>query len=175
VNIIEKISHDNLYEVKLYKEGVFWVAYEQSAYHIWQQKGYKATKKMVKTLGQEIVSVGFPQSSYETLKNTVTSILEKDDPYFKIFSLDKAIDMEAFRLWKTNLPPAGERISPKLGKTGTGNSPDIFELYIPDEPEMEELSKKDEICRKLRDFPLENKTPMECMNFLSELKKIFYL
>ena len=174
MNIIEKISHDNLYEVKLYKEGVFWVAYEQSAYHIWQRKGYKATKKMVKTLGQEIVSVGFPQSSYEALKNTMTSIPEKDDSYFKVFSLDTAIDMEAFLLWKVNLPLASEQISPKTGKTGTGNTPDIFELYIPDEPDKEELSRKNEICRKLRDFPLENKTPMECMIFLSELKKIFY-
>ncbi|GHT64926.1 hypothetical protein FACS189451_12640 [Bacteroidia bacterium] len=100
MTITEKIPHSSLVEVKFYKEGVFWVAYEQSAYHIHQQKGYRATKKLVKILGQETVSIGFPQSSYETYLKTTTSVLEQDEPCIKVFSLDQAIDMAAFRQWK---------------------------------------------------------------------------
>jgi hypothetical protein len=32
--IIEKMEHTSLYEVKWYMEGLFWVAYEQSAYFV---------------------------------------------------------------------------------------------------------------------------------------------
>jgi hypothetical protein len=54
------------------------------------------------------------------------------------------------------------------------NIPDVFELYTPEELEVKEPSQKNEIYHKLYDFPLENKTPMECMVFLSEIKKICY-
>lgn len=174
MNIVEKISHVNPNEVKLYKEGVFWVAYEQSAYYVWQKKGYKATRKMVKMLGQEIVSIGFPQSSYETFQHSITAVLEKDEPYFKIFSLEKAIDADAFQRWKAALPFTRELISSQKVKAGTEDTADFLYLFEPEKCAKEELSGRDEICQKLRDFPLESKTPVECMLFLSELKKIVY-
>jgi hypothetical protein len=163
MNITEKIFHDNHYEIKLYKEGVFWIAYEQSAYYIWQKKGYKATKKLIKTLGKEIVSVGFPQSSCELLMTTITLVLEKDETHFKVFSLDEAIDTEAFLRWKAALPLAHERQAASV-------KPQV--IPVAEKCEAEEPSGKDTFFQKLRDFPLENKTPMECMMFLSELKKI---
>jgi len=48
MTISEKREHADAYEVKLYREGVFWVAYEQNAYYCGQQKGYKPTKKWIK-------------------------------------------------------------------------------------------------------------------------------
>ena len=166
MTITEKILHDNANEIKLYKEGIFWVAYEQSAYYIWQKKGYKATKKLIKTLGQEIMSVGFPQSSYETFTHTFDPVLEKDEAYFKIFSLDKAIDMDAFQQWKAHMP--GRDVARRIS-----TAPAMTEI-VPEQLEMQESSKENRIYQKLYDFPLENKTPMECMVFLSEIKKICY-
>ena len=61
MRVFEKIAHKNLHEVKIYREGVFWVAYEQSAYYFWKLKGYKPTKRFVKVVGMEVVSVGFPK------------------------------------------------------------------------------------------------------------------
>ena len=58
--IANKILHPSSKHILLYKEGVFWVAYEQSAYYIAQYKGYKPTKKYFKNINQTIVSVGFP-------------------------------------------------------------------------------------------------------------------
>ena len=179
MTITEKFPHANPNEIRLYKEGIFWVAYEQSAYYVWQKKGYKATKKMIKTLGKEIVSVGFPPSSYKTFKHTINTVLEKDEEYFKVFSLDKAIDMEAFQRWKDNLP-----LTPSKGGGDERNnlyseSPSQMAgicLYTPSPPPLEGVGGRleNEIFYKLYDFPLENKTPMECMVFLSEIKKICY-
>ena len=191
MTITEKIPHANPNEIKLYKEGIFWVAYEQSAYYIWQKKGYRATKKMVKTLGKEIVSVGFPQSSYETFTHTINPVLEKDEEYLKVFSVDKAIDMEAFRQWKENLPlaltrhcegearsnpePHPQPLSTRRGEPACSTQSGVY-------PEVSPLSLwrgaggevENEIYQKLYNFPIENKTPMECVVFLSEIKKICY-
>jgi hypothetical protein len=49
-SINEKIVHSSLCSVNLYKEGIFWTAYEQSAYYVWQLKGYKPTKKRYKKM-----------------------------------------------------------------------------------------------------------------------------
>ena len=60
ITISEKIIHTSWYQVKLYKQGMFWVGYEQSAYYIWQLKGFKPTKKWLKNIKSEVVQVGFP-------------------------------------------------------------------------------------------------------------------
>jgi hypothetical protein len=59
--ISDKIRHSCAQEVNWYKEGLFWVAYEQSAYFVWRLKGYKPTKKYVKKVQGEVVAVGFPE------------------------------------------------------------------------------------------------------------------
>ena len=51
-------------EIHLWKEGVFWVAYEQSAYAVWLLKKYRPTRKFIKSAGMEVVCIGFPQSAW---------------------------------------------------------------------------------------------------------------
>ncbi|MCM1302261.1 MAG: hypothetical protein NC250_00505 [Alistipes senegalensis] len=53
---------DNFDRVVLYREGLFWKAYERSAYVLCTQvRAFKPTRKILKTLaGGDIVSVGFP-------------------------------------------------------------------------------------------------------------------
>jgi len=53
-SINEKIVHSSLCSVNLYKEGVFWTAYEQSAYYVWLLKGYKPSKKRYKKMNKEV-------------------------------------------------------------------------------------------------------------------------
>ena len=45
----------------LFLEGKFWKAYEQSAYALTKLYGFKPSKRFVKLVGEEIISVGFPQ------------------------------------------------------------------------------------------------------------------
>jgi hypothetical protein len=47
--IATKIKHPSTNHLLVFKEGVFWVAYEQSAYYIAQLKKYKPTKKYLKS------------------------------------------------------------------------------------------------------------------------------
>ena len=42
----DKIIHETTTQIKLYKQGVFWVAHEQSAFFIAMQKEYKPPKKI---------------------------------------------------------------------------------------------------------------------------------
>ena len=47
--------------VVMFLEGKFWKAYEQSAYTLTKLYNFKPTKRFVKLVGEEIISVGFPQ------------------------------------------------------------------------------------------------------------------
>ena len=60
ITISKKILHTSLHQVKLYKQGMFWVAYQQSAYYIWQQKGYLPIKNCLKSVALKVVQTGFP-------------------------------------------------------------------------------------------------------------------
>lgn len=80
ITISEKIIHTSLHQVKLYKQGMFWVGYEQSAYYIWQIKGYKPTKKFVKSVAVEVVQIGF--TKLEGLLNGATlKIVIKEEKF----------------------------------------------------------------------------------------------
>lgn len=59
----EKIERECPTHIHLYREGIFWKLYNQSAFHFSQLiKPYQVKKKYMKTLNMEIVSIGFPQS-----------------------------------------------------------------------------------------------------------------
>jgi hypothetical protein len=103
MGISEKIIHPDAFHVHLYKEGVFWIAYEQSAYYFWLMKGYKPTKKFVKAIKKEIVSIGFPQSALPANINS-NCLMEKDAINLKTFLLEESIDEDAFEQWKMQVP-----------------------------------------------------------------------
>ena len=138
MTIFEKITQSkDLQKVYLYKEGVFWIAYEQSAYLVSQVKALKPTKKFVKTIGQEVVSVGFPDTA---LANVLLSfrLISQSDTHV-VAESSQAIELSAFEAWKSELPlRTAENV--------------ISELPI---------------LKKLRIFSLADKTPIECMFFLS--------
>jgi hypothetical protein len=147
MEISEKIVHSDTFHVNIYKEGVFWVAYEHSAYYFWLTKGYRPAKKFIKKIKKEIVSVGFPQKALHIDSNC---LMERDEDYLKTFLLKESIDLEAFEEWKM-----------KLGSTTKDStSPPRCNLY-----------SESVLIEQILSFPLADKTPMECMLFLSELKK----
>jgi hypothetical protein len=147
MEISEKIAHSDTFHVTIYKEGVFWIAYEHSAYYFWLTKGYRPTKKFVKKIKKEIVSVGFPQKALHIDSNCP---MERDEDHLKTFLLKEPIDSEAFEEWKM-----------KLNSTAKDTvRTSLCSLY----PESV-------LIEQILSFPLADKTPMECMLFLSELKK----
>ena len=185
MNISEKISHANPKEVNLYHEGIFWVAYEQSAYYFWMLKGYTPTKRYVKVLGTDIVSVGFPGSSLEEItgfrytvvkggfslsqclheeeRSTPVSLALNDNHL--VFELEQNIDEEEFLKWKEGLELKNSRAHkfPRHHIPGSFSSSAVshYEDLLP------------EILGQIKNFDISHKTPMECMFFLAELKKQF--
>ena len=63
----------NTDRIILYREGLFWKAYERSAFAVCTQiRPFKPTKRSLKTLGGgELISIGFPSSN----KNPVSLFL----------------------------------------------------------------------------------------------------
>ena len=143
--IANKILHPSSKHILLYKEGVFWVAYEQSAYYIAQYKGYKPTKKYFKNINQTIVSVGFPNIDAllnEIEQNNSIQSIKKTDTTIEIL-LQKSVNITDVELWKENI----------LQKN------------------QEKPTSKASIEQLVKAFPLANKTPMEAFLFIKELQE----
>lgn len=135
--------------VHLYREGLFWKAYEYSAYRfIFGINRFKASKKYVKTVAEEVVSIGFPVTSlgkFSELFDIVTSS-EK-----QMTIVPKNIHSEvSFEDWKASVISNEAKL-----KTEDKHADDDFAKCIIDE---------------INHFNLESKTPMECMMWLSQLK-----
>jgi hypothetical protein len=145
-SISDKVQHPTMQHLFVYKEGVFWVAYEQSAYYIWQMKGYKPTKKYYKIIKNSAVSVGFPNVDVvlnELIKNNCISEVNKTDTTIEML-LKEPINKITFEVWKQNL---SENVNLKLNSKGS----------------IEGLVKA---------FPLAQKTPMEAFLFIKEMQEL---
>ena len=157
MTINEKIQYENGEWVHLWKEGVFWVAYEQSAYLVSQVKKLKPTRKYVKAAGMEVVSVGFPGSVLEGIVSPPVEtghalslqITERTETHL-ILQSTQQIDNEEFVVWKN----------------GIGIESGV---YRNEARPVSALSSG--VLDQIRNFDLSNATPIACMMFLSEIKK----
>lgn len=193
----ENRNTDRIY---LHLEGIFWKAYERSAFaFIHRISRYKASKRFVKYLDAKVVSLGFPDASRPKVLGDRPLLSGSDD----MLVLDAgAIDAEEYGRWKEALP----LIMPRLALSATPNpQPSYGAVYdglprrgaipVPDvesvprratlvepartsEPiaakkgaDESELSIGEAVLRDLRNFSVENATPLECLLFVSSLKK----
>ncbi len=141
-------ERENRTKIYLYKEGIFFKAYEQSAFAFaTQRRDYMPKAKMVKSINQKIVSLGFPQSALNKYLDRVVKREEKT----VVLECDP-IDVDRFQEWKQKIP---------------------FEIEKPQPTEsiQSENSQMKRIFERIRTFPIETKSPMECMLFVSEIKK----
>lgn len=151
MTISEKLAHTSMAEVLFYKEGVFWVAYEQSAYYVWLQKSYKATRKYMKCLNADVVSIGFPENALKSFESEALTRLA-GNPNICVLHLDSPIDEQAFTEWRRQVP--------------------LHETVVrtPKEEDKAIRNTDSNIMEMLRQFPLDRRTPIECMQFVSEMK-----
>ena len=74
------IEQENTRYINLYLEGTFYKAYEQSAFAFSTRvKAYNVLRKESKTLGRDILYIGFPQSTLDKVlsKHMFTRVDEK--------------------------------------------------------------------------------------------------
>lgn len=143
-----KSESENIGTIILYREGMFWKAYEHSAWFICTfVRPLKASKKRIKMLGDtELVSVGFPCTSLETIMNGLVLVSSSEEELCYA-SADK-FDPDLFNEWKASLPVKERQSFPEQGKSADG------------------------ILEKIRMFNVASSTPIECMMFVAELQSM---
>lgn len=189
----------NTDKIYLHLEGIFWKAYERSAFaFIHRISRYKASKRFVKYLDAKVVSLGFPDASRSKVLGDRPLLSESDD----MLVLDGgSIDAEEYGHWKDALPlivpkPASPAnpAPPAYGTVYGGTArqmaipvPDVesvprrVTVVAPEPPEAgaaparsagaADSSVYEAVLRDLRNFSVENATPLECLLFVSSLKK----
>jgi hypothetical protein len=147
VSEILDFEKSNTQKVYLIKEGIFWRAYEVSAFiftrHI---KPFKLLKKLFKCVKQNIVYIGFPVGS---LKSILEIVIEKGFNYEKIS--EEMIILDGF----SEVYDFEEKKSEILMKLNS----------------LEKNVSESDIIRKIKNYPIANKSPLEAMSFVAEIQK----
>lgn len=141
----------NLEEIRLHREGIFWRAYERSAFMLTTQvRQLKVLTRTVKAAGNATVAyVGFPTASYHSFAAGLEELSKSEEQV--VLRGKCRIDEADYQKWKTSLA------APTACNAPHGD----------DTP----LSRNDIIAARVLAFDLANHTPMDCMMFISELQR----
>ena len=171
---ILEIENTNNSHIHLFKEGLFLKAYQRSAYLFnTTVKPFKTIPKYFKGVQQHLVLLGFPSGGLDNLFPQA-NVKQVEEGYY-VVSLNPetvAFDVEKYNEWFLLVEQqyAKEQERMKEKEREKEKEATLFSQPNPVpvvENEMSESSVRDKIMR----FPLEQSTPIECMLFLSELRR----
>lgn len=140
--------------IRLVKSGEFYRAYNHSAW-LFQCciAEHKVMRKFIKALGADIYYVGFPEKSL--FNNIGERKSAKTDYGFDIaLSEDEIPDEEGYETWKSTVD------------TAPSSKGDYNSLALSG------AEAEREVIRRLREFPLESRSMVDCAVFLSDLRKL---
>lgn len=145
--------------IRLYAEGIFYKAYERSAWVACRVlHPFMVKKRAVRKVGQEVVSIGFPKTSLAKWAGTRRVEHVGDDCVVIYMNDDEALPYGAdeYEAWKAGI--------------------DLAVKEAVNEPEVQQATAvgtmEAEVCEAIRRFPIESKNPIECMLFVAELKRM---
>ena len=141
----------------LFKEGLFYKCYNEDAMvFVNRVKNYKVSSKFVKSIGAEVLSLGFPASETDKEHLTLQSISEaieatvyKEKPYGIVFSLKMDIKQNFLEYFE------------EIQKSKNIVAETLLEYNT---------TPKDLIVKMIQEFDLANSTPMQGLAFIQELK-----
>ncbi len=150
ISKILDIERNNVDSINLFKEGIFWRCYEYSAWQFVRNiRLYRVFRKYVKSVKQDIVYLGFPESVLEAILNEI-----KEGGYMVICN-DQEIVIKGYQL--------SEGFEHWKGR-----------IEISNDKEKSSENKQSEIIRRIREYPIITKTPVEAFNFLAAIQKEIY-
>lgn len=154
---ILETERENKDKIYLYREGLFYKAYERSAY-LWVHKvcGYEVKCRYVKVVNKHVASIGFPHSA---LKTKISGYKSVDFPQGVIVTAVGEVSSEDFDRWKRSL----------VDKETT-ERPD--ECREPEPAYRAAVNDYHEVIDELRRFPIETSSPIDCMMLVSRLKQM---
>ena len=168
-DILEKENNrgGNLSDIYLFVEGMFYRAYERSAWLCCRYVNeFKVTRRDMKNSDDSVVFIGFPVSSLSKFVPQGVAVEQSEGYALLHLPLenhpelsDTAAADEAFANWKNAVPNAST-VAKK-----TSLQKDL--KHMPDG----EPRRMSEIMLSIMAFPVEQKTPMECMMFVADIKQ----
>lgn len=179
----KRITIQELYEIRFYKEGLWWKAWEWSVYLYFnffsdvleERYGKKVLnllkKETVQNKEGNIVIVGFPIEAFDNyLTNSEDfCVLEEDDEI--VFDLSKDVSIKEMIDSKINLDNYEEiLVDWKDGQPFT----DVSEKVKKKKEYKGNIcvgSIYEDVIEKILNYPIENKTLLENTQFLAELKE----
>ncbi len=145
MTILDKITlqQQDTTKIFLFKEGVFYKAYNEGVFLL-KDKNYKVAIKHIKSIENEVLSIGFPISVLEKLKEN-----RQPEEYDNYCSLQSNIvfSLLLYEEWYQN---------------------QIANIKREDSKYLEEYTLKDTI----KNYPLANKTPIEVFIWVAKLQKL---
>lgn len=150
---VVKLEEENDSKIFLIKEGLFFRAYEHSAWMFYLYvKQFKPIKRSLKVIGgRSVVSLGFPADMLDSILNGFT--YEAKNSKLTELYIDKPFNKRAFEEWKDSISLIGN----EFGKSG-------------DKTDKIDKEDKDMMIQKIVEFDLLTSTPLDCFNFINDLK-----
>lgn len=97
--ILQEERNRNEKQLVLFLEGKFWKAYECSAFVLTKLYNFKPSKRFIKLVGEEVISVGFPN---EQLKKYLPKAVVEPSGKMCRAVVNVAQSQEAFEQWKAS-------------------------------------------------------------------------
>lgn len=145
-------SEAPLNTIRLVKSGGFYRAYNHSAW-LFQNciTQYKVIRKFIKSLDDNIYYIGFPEKNlFDNIGKRETT---KTDYGFDILLCeDELPDEDGYETWKLSVETVESSKSDYYSLNFTGREAEI------------------EVIRRIKEFPIESKSMMDCVIFLSQLR-----
>jgi len=162
---------DNRAVIHLYQEGTFYRAYNWSAWlcHRFVSQ-FKVTHKELKNIEGTVLFVGFPVSSFDKFFPD-TSLVEVGDKAKDIrlsaASVPDEMTLEImttdYETWRSSIPLT---VSNEKQKEHSGAV--MSQLMSEQKPTSITITS---IMQQILAFPLEQKTPLDCMLFIADVKQ----
>lgn len=159
-------------DIHLFVEGSFLRAYERSAWLcVSFIHKFKANRKQVKNSDDSFVFVGFPQTSLPKFVLDGAEVEEVNEKHLVMHMPPATFgdnpDVEKanvdFDNWKQSVPLT---ISKKAQKAALPTDDPFGEVSS-----FQQSTRISDVVQQIMAFPLERKSPMECMQFVSELRE----
>lgn len=165
-------TDENKNVIHLYLEGGFYRAYEWSAWLCHRYiKEFKVTHRKFNNVEQTVLFVGFPLTSFDKYAEEMTSVrvINEKEKEFVLSDLNVPDDMDLdmmktdFGVWKDSIPVQEPNKKKESAEQQNQNA------LLQKEKEGQYLSMS-QIMNSILAFPLESKSPLDCMLFVSQLK-----
>ena len=155
---IKQKEKGNLSTIYLYKKGMFFDAFENSAFLLSRFCNLKAVNQPLSKDLTDIVYVGFPLSQKEKYLSMIPSTCTvSDNGDLLLIETPMRLDETDFLSWRTSVRPADKKVSKSHSASNVDSS------------ENTAL-----VLSRLRDFNIITATPDDCQLFLLSLQRLLY-